>query len=154
MDRPLDRVLRAAQDAAPVRTRRDFRASYNAPCPVHDDHHPSVEIDEAQDGTVVVLCRVCGKDATARILQAWGLGLPDLFVKPDGPPAAGRGRVVAAFDYQDADGRTLYQACRVEPGKNGKKKSFFQRRPDGRGGWLNSLDGVPRVLYRLPELLR
>lgn len=28
-----------------------------------------------------------------------------------------------------------------------------QRRPDGKGGWVWSLDGVKRVLYLLPELL-
>src|SRR5262249_10330511 len=32
-------------------------------------------------------------------------------------------------------------------------KRFKQRRPDGRGGWLWKLNGVRRVLYRLPELL-
>jgi hypothetical protein len=32
-------------------------------------------------------------------------------------------------------------------------KSFSQRRPDGTGGWIWNLNGVERVLYRLPELL-
>jgi hypothetical protein len=32
-------------------------------------------------------------------------------------------------------------------------KEFRQRRPDGNGGWHWNLDGVRRVLYRLPELL-
>ena len=33
------------------------------------------------------------------------------------------------------------------------KKDFRQRRPDGTGGWVYDLEGVTRVLYRLPELL-
>ncbi len=33
-------------------------------------------------------------------------------------------------------------------------KGFRQRRPDGKGGWLYNLDGVRRVLYRLPEVLK
>ena len=32
-------------------------------------------------------------------------------------------------------------------------KDFRQRRPDGTGGYISTLDGVRRVLYRLPELL-
>lgn len=33
------------------------------------------------------------------------------------------------------------------------EKSIRQRRPDGRGSWLYSLDGVRRVLWRLPDVL-
>ena len=32
-------------------------------------------------------------------------------------------------------------------------KKFWQRRPDGNGGWINNLNGVRKVLYRLPELI-
>lgn len=56
-------------------------------------------------------------------------------------------RVVATYDYRDADGTLLYQVVRFEP------KDFRQRRPDGAGGWRWSLEGVQRVPYRLPELL-
>ena len=31
---------------------------------------------------------------------------------------------------------------------------FRQRQPDGKSGWIWNLEGVRRVLYRLPELLR
>jgi hypothetical protein len=37
---------------------------------------------------------------------------------------------------------------RLEP------KGFRQRRPNDNGGWIWNLDGVCRVLYRLPELLQ
>ena len=40
----------------------------------------------------------------------------------------------------------LYRVCR------GADKSFWQQRPDGNGGWVNGLDGVRQVLYRLPEV--
>ena len=33
-------------------------------------------------------------------------------------------------------------------------KSFRQRKPDGKGGWTNKLDGVRQVPYRLPQLLQ
>jgi hypothetical protein len=54
---------------------------------------------------------------------------------------------VACYDYRDEDGTVLYQAVRYEP------KGFLQRRPDSAGGWVYNLQGVRRVLYRLPELL-
>jgi hypothetical protein len=54
--------------------------------------------------------------------------------------------MVATYDYTDERGALLYQVVRSEP------KGFRQRRPDGRGGWTWNLDGMPRVLYRLPVL--
>jgi hypothetical protein len=59
----------------------------------------------------------------------------------------GSNSVVAEYDYTDEHGEVLFQVCRKNP------KGFFQRKPDGKGGWENNLNGVRRVLYRLPELL-
>jgi AAA domain len=58
-----------------------------------------------------------------------------------------RFRAVATYDYTDEHENLLYQVVRLEP------KDFRQRRPDGAGGWVWKLEGVRRVLYRLPELL-
>jgi hypothetical protein len=60
---------------------------------------------------------------------------------------ADKPRIVATYDYTDADGKLLYQVCRTEP------KGFRQRQPDGNGGWIWKL-GEQRVLYRLPDLLK
>jgi putative DNA primase/helicase len=76
-------------------------------------------------------------------------GLPDI-----GDSGAGRskntgsakGRIVEIYDYLDEDRALLFQVVRLDP------KGFFQRRPDGNGGWIHNLKGVQRVLYRLPEL--
>lgn len=57
-------------------------------------------------------------------------------------------RIVAQYPYTDEQGVMLYQSIRLEP------KDFRQRQPDGHGGWKNHLQGVRRVLYKLPELLR
>jgi uncharacterized membrane protein len=62
-------------------------------------------------------------------------------------------RIVATYDYRDEARRLLYQVVRYEPGFDGEKKTFLQRRPDGKGGWIKGRGGVPLVLYRLPELL-
>jgi hypothetical protein len=59
-----------------------------------------------------------------------------------------RARIAATYDYVDERGKLLFQAVRYVP------KMFGQRRPDGRGGWINDLKGVRRVPYRLDELIR
>jgi predicted P-loop ATPase len=58
-----------------------------------------------------------------------------------------KSRIVEAYAYTDEHGELLFQVVRKEP------KAFPQRRPDGNGGWTWNLDGVRRVLYRLPELM-
>lgn len=50
------------------------------------------------------------------------------------------------YDYTEKEGRLLFQVVRYQP------KDFRQRRPDGKGGWLWNLKGIPMVLYRLPEV--
>ena len=59
------------------------------------------------------------------------------------PATAPARKIVATYDYRDADGTLLYQVLRYEP------KTFSQRAADG----SFSLVGVKRVLYRLPELI-
>ena len=58
-----------------------------------------------------------------------------------------RAKIVATYDYTDADGVLLYEVLRYEP------KNFRQRRPDGNGGWIWNLN-ERRVVYRWPELLK
>jgi hypothetical protein len=61
-----------------------------------------------------------------------------------------RGEPIATYDYPDASGKLLYQVLRFEP------KAFRQRRPDPdhSGRWINNLEGVERVPYRLDLLAR
>jgi Protein of unknown function (DUF3987) len=65
----------------------------------------------------------------------------------------GQPQIVATFPYVDENGKLLFESLRREPGAHGARKDFRQRRPDGKGGWVWNLEGVRRVLYRLPELL-
>ncbi len=63
-----------------------------------------------------------------------------------------KGRVLeSTYDYHDISGKLIYQVVRYRL-PNGKK-TFRQRRPDGSGNWINDLNGVERVLYRLPEIV-
>jgi hypothetical protein len=63
-----------------------------------------------------------------------------------------KGRVQEGlYDYTDDSGKLVYQVIRFRLPSG--KKDFTQRQPDGKGGWINSIEGIPRVLYRLPEVL-
>ena len=66
--------------------------------------------------------------------------------------AAGECREVARYPYTDRDGSVLFEVIRYQ--KPGGEKVFRQCRPDRRGGAIWSLDGIERVPYRLPKLLK
>jgi hypothetical protein len=55
-------------------------------------------------------------------------------------------KIVATYPYVDELGEPLFEVVRFEP------KDFRQRRRNG-AGWAWNLDGVRRVLYRLPDVL-
>lgn len=61
--------------------------------------------------------------------------------------SGGQKSVAAIYDYKDKDSKLIFQVVRYRP------KTFHQRRPDGRGGWIYNLEGTNPVIYRLPELL-
>lgn len=115
------------------------------PGPGHSKHDRSLSVSfeaGAPDGLLVhsfagddpITC----KDHVRAIL-----GIP---FEPQGRAPGNRPNIVATYDYHDELGELLFQVVRLDP------KSFRQRRPDGRGGWIWGMDGVRRVLYRLPEV--
>jgi len=121
-------------------------ASYQARCPAHDDRVASLSISRGEDGRALVHCHAgCSTEA---VLQAVGLRMADLFPARQGTGDGGGGsRKAATYDYTDAAGELLYQVVRFEP------KSFRQRRPNGRGGWIWNLKDTEKVIYRLPKVV-
>jgi putative DNA primase/helicase len=121
---------------------RQSGTGWSARCPGHDDRHASLSVSEGTDGAVLLKCHAgCSID---RILAALKLQARDLF------PAASEAKgstIVARYPYRDETGKLLSEVVRYSP------KGFRQRRPDGSGGWVWSLQAVRSVLYRLPELL-
>ena len=112
-------------------------------CPVHNDSTPSFNVSY-KDNIVLVHCEsgICTQEEVVAALQArdlWPIHTNTVDVKQ---------HVVAEYDYKDRNGTLVYQAVRMGPNKN-----FLQRRPDGAGGWIWNLNGIERVLYRLPELV-
>jgi hypothetical protein len=128
---------------------------WEAKCPAHEDRKPSLGVSVGNDGKVLLYCQAgCSFDS---VVKAMGLEPSDLFLdngKSSGKPIMngkplgnGKRRFVCSYDYRDEAGVLLYRSVRMEP------KHFYQRRPDGKGGWINNLGDCQLVLYRLPELL-
>src|SRR5687768_332272 len=98
---------------------RPCGVGFTARCPAHDDRHNSLKIDEGDDGRALVHCHAGCPPET--IVAAVGLTMADLFPPNAEPtfgdarsstgPSTGR-RIVATYDYPDADGTLLYQAVR------------------------------------------
>jgi hypothetical protein len=119
-------------------------------CPAHADTRPSLSFrDDNEKKKVQPHCHKNPKCSEGAIASALHLRIED-FYHDSGSGAkapALASRVVAEYEYRDEAGELLYVVVRREP------KDFRQRRPDGHGGWFWNLDGVRRVLYRLPELI-
>lgn len=67
--------------------------------------------------------------------------------KTHGSAKSSGSTIAAEYDYRDEAGAVLFQVVRKVP------KDFPQRHKDASGEWAWNMDGVRRVLYRLPELL-
>jgi 5S rRNA maturation endonuclease (ribonuclease M5) len=133
--KPIERVLGQLDKV------RRVSDGWTAQCPAHHDRSPSLHVSEGDDGRVLLNCfATCTFDD---VIGALGLDVADLF----DDDRKRRMNILAEYDYVDENGELLYQAVRLSP------KDFRQRRPDGNGGWSWKLDGVRRVLYRLPDVL-
>ncbi len=108
--------------------------SWMALCPCHPDHNPSLHITE-KDGQLLVYCFAC-KATLKDVLRAVGLNHT-----PTAEPCA-------FYDYTDEEGNLLYQVVRFYP------KDFRCRRPLPGGGFAWDLQGVRRVLYNLPAVVK
>lgn len=121
-------------------------------CPFHDDHSPSFGFDPKTGawecfsgcGKGSVFDFVALRDGTDFKCALVSLG-QDLGLDP--PSSNGDQPVQVEYTYRDESGTELFQVVRTSD------KRFWQRRPNGSGGYINGLKGVRRVLYRLPELL-
>ncbi|MDK2743479.1 MAG: DUF3987 domain-containing protein [Nitrospira sp. BO4] len=75
--------------------------------------------------------------------------MKDLFPNTNGHTP---GKKEHLFGYYGENGKLLFQVVREELPDG--RKTFKQRRPDGNGGFIWTLEGVRRVPYRLPHILQ
>lgn len=148
---------------------------WKACCPFHEDRTPSFTIFDSDKRFHCFGCQKSG-DVLDFVQEARGLhsledaarylcgGDPprqDRFAptRPASHPASSHAvflredqRIVATFEYFSAEGELVYRNHRIEPGDDGRNKTFRADRPDGNGGWTAS-KGEQAVPYRLVDLL-
>jgi 5S rRNA maturation endonuclease (ribonuclease M5) len=95
-------------------------------------------------------CNDCGQggDIITWIAIQTGKSVGDVIKELGGNGNGAASEIVATYPYHDASGKVRFEVVRYA------HKSFRQRRPDGKGGWIWNMQGVERVLYRFPELVR
>ncbi len=136
----------------------DFLSRFNRPkksgkqhmvkCPAHDDRRASLSVSTGDDGKIILKC--FANCTIKEITAAMGLREADLFTgngKEKPKPESRVLTTVCRYDYVDADGKLIYQVTRKS------NKSFTQRQPDGKDGWLFHIQGVTPLPYHLPQLL-
>lgn len=89
------------------------------PCPAHDDRHPSLQVAEARDGSVILKCW-SGGCSTEAICSALGLEKKDLFphkgkLREKKRKIAGESRLrLETYEYTDELGEVLHWNERYE----------------------------------------
>jgi hypothetical protein len=139
---------------APAGSRRGHGHGYMMRCPLHDDREPSLHVTPASGvwncfgcgaggGIIdleVALHRCTRGDAVKRITEL--LGRPELLRDFT------RSRAEDIYTYHDEHWNALFEVVRLAG------KRFMQRHHDSTGAkWINNIEGVRRVLYRLPEVI-
>lgn len=118
---------------------------YKGICPFHSDHDPSLRVD-LKNGNWLWFCHPCETGGNAfELLKR--LGKPPKKQRQDGREK--KEEPTAIYQYTDKDGMLLFEALRYGDGKG---KTFRQRRPDGKGGWIWNVPEDVRTLYNLPQV--
>lgn len=128
----------------------DWNGTWGAfPTPGHSPKDRGTTVRDAENfDDVVFHCHNGDLDWKALKDDCRKRGLLPQRAQPNRPAQI---RQTGRYEYTDAHGVTVYQTVRLE--KAGERKRFIAQRPDGRGGWINNLQGVERILYRLPQVL-
>lgn len=118
----------------------DRRGDYHADCPYCGKPAKKGQVHFRISPDGLCYCQVC-QAGTSLSALADHLGIK----------AERNGSIPqTVYPYYSADGVLLYEVVRYY---KGKEKSFYQRHPNADGEMVNGMNGVERVLYRLPELL-
>lgn len=127
-----------------------FQANGNAKgkgcCPFHPDENPSLSVDLSTGQYYCFVCRNGGglvKFYMRLKSVSFSQALTEL---SDYSCTDATKQTEVVYPYTDEDGKLLFEVVRFVP------KTFRQRRPDGKGGYIWNLDGIKIVPYRLPEV--
>ena len=117
---------------------------YSAICPAHEDSSASLSVKRGDKGIVIKCHAGC---SAGEIMTSIGRSVADLF---EGGGQADYSQPTAIYSYVDEQGVELFQAVRF---KTPTGKSFRQRHIGDDGEWVWNLQGIRRVLYRLPDVI-
>jgi putative DNA primase/helicase len=121
---------------------RAVQGGFVARCPAHEDKSPSLSISDGEGGKILVHCHAgCSQQDVVNALKSRGLWPEKIKMSRE------EKRIVATYDYVDAEGVLQMQVVRFEP------KDFRQRRPVAGGGWSWSVPKEFRTLFNLPAVL-
>jgi hypothetical protein len=122
-------------------------------CPFHPDRSPSMSVNVVKQTWYCNACKV-GGSVIDYIAAKRGLTIEDtLKMLSEAVPATPasepmtRGKIVNAYVYRSAIGEEVYRVLRYDP------KAFKQQKKVG-DRWEWGMEGVERVLYRLPDILQ
>jgi 5S rRNA maturation endonuclease (ribonuclease M5) len=122
-------------------------------CPFHQDKTPSCVLYVNDNGWKCFGCDAHG-DVIDFVQRMEGCDFAQAVEKLGGTSAKARNEpsekwsCVASYQYYSRTGEIAYVVERLE---SGGKKRFIQKRCDN-GRLVNGMDGVERVLYRLPQV--
>lgn len=120
-------------------------------CPFHEDRNPSFRVSVEKGVWMCDPCD-CGGSVIDYVAKKKGISIKEAIEDlggtknaPGCPPV--RPKLAKIYSYTNELGEEVYQAIRTEP------KGFRQRhRVEGK--WVWNMDGVQRVLYNLPEVMK
>lgn len=142
-----------------------------ARCPFHEDRTASLSVNVTSGlwhchagcggGSVIDLIAKFDGVTAIEVLKRSGVngnGNVHIAKKESAFDGELKFETVATYDYVDALDGLVYQVVRQHAAckekESGYVKTFRQRRPTNNGGWAWDMEGVERVLYRLPEVMR
>lgn len=149
-EKPIDVVLSRLSNV------KKAGSNWHASCPCRNgDENPSLSVKEGDDGRVLFSCHYGSPCDVNQICEALKLRVKDLYpASTQTSLPQKKNKLVKAYPYYDEEGTLLFEKLRYvnEDGK----KTFRQRRPDpdNPGKYLYDLDGVRKVLYNLPAVVR
>ena len=120
------------------------QSKWTADCPVSGHKTPKdhLSIQDAEN-KVLVQCFGNYGHSYEDICQA--LGFETLAYSDSYKPKVQDGEIEAIYHYTDANGKP-FEVVRTRP------KGFYQRQPDGKGGYILNLNGILPTLYHQNDL--
>lgn len=130
-------------------------SGWSASCPCRaGDENPSLSVAEGNDGRVLVQCHYGSPCNINQICEAMEISLKELYPPKSTSTSTKKKKLQKVYKYLDKNGNVVFEKLRYlsEDGK----KSFTQRRPDPNnpGMYLYGLEGVSKVLYNLPAVIK